>query len=155
MNKTIINQLLQAEGRYLVDTELSAFRDFCTSYALRSSTYNYLQEHGDALIVKALRSLMPSHRQVIQQHGDLCKRDMSCVLRQAALSILKDDEDGFVEELVLWMQNIMLALRKEEQSIEFYIALQKVINEQMAPDEAALVNHYLTVFIEALKIGKS
>ena len=66
MNKTIDNQMLNAEGRYLVDTELSAFHDFCTNYALRSSTYNYLQEHGDTLILKALRSLMPSHRQVIQ-----------------------------------------------------------------------------------------
>lgn len=154
MNKTIDNQVLNAEGRYLVDTELSAFHDFCTNYALRSSTYNYLQEHGDALILKALRSLMSSHRQVIQQHSDICKRDMSCVLRQAAVSILKDDEDGFVEELVLWMQNIMFALRKEEQSIEFYVTLQKIIQEQMAPNQAALVNHYLTVFIEALKVGK-
>ncbi len=154
MNTSLAKQMVQAEGRYLADLELSKFHDFIDSYTLRVNTYNSLQEHGDAMILQALRNLMPSNRQAIQKHSDLCKRDMSYVLRYAALSILKDDEEGFVEELVLWMQNILLALHKEEQSVQFYTALRDVIGEKMAPDEAALVNQYLIVFIDALKVGQ-
>jgi hypothetical protein len=154
MNTSFVNQMVSAEGRYLADLELTKFHCFIDSYTLRVSTYNSLQEHGDSMILQALRNLMPSNRQVIQKNSDLCKRDMSYVLRYAALSILKDDEKGFVEELVLWMQNILFALHKEDQSVQFYSALRDVINETMAPDEAALIHHYLTIFIDALKAGK-
>lgn len=155
MNTSLANQMTHAEGRYLADPELTKFHDFINSYTLRISTYQYLQEHGDTLVLQALRNLTSSNRQVIQQHSDVCKRDMGYVLRYAALSMLKDDERGFVEELVLWMQNILFALHKEDQSAQFYSELRNVITAKMQPDEAALINRYLTLFIDALKAGKS
>ncbi|MEM7771511.1 MAG: hypothetical protein AAGA75_00130 [Cyanobacteria bacterium P01_E01_bin.6] len=154
MSNIIFKELSNAEGRYLQDSELSTVQNFVNSYTQRISTYRYLQENKDTLIIKTLRSLMPSNRQVIQQHSDICKRDMSHVLRYVALSILKDDENGFIEELILWMQNILFSLHKEEQSVAFYIAMKTVVTEQMIPGEAALVNHYLSLFIDALKVGQ-
>lgn len=154
MNTTLVNHMVRAEGRYLADPELSPFQNFIHSYTLRVSAYNHLQEHGDSFVLQALRKLASSNRQVIQKHSDLCKRDMSYVLRYAALSMLKDDERGFVEELVLWMQNILFALHKEDQSAQFYSALRDVIKEKMPPEEADLINHYLTIFIDSLKVGK-
>lgn len=152
MNNSLLKNVLSAEGRYLADVELTAFREFASSYATRRSAYEYLQQHADAMVLTTLRRLMSSHRQVIQQHSDQCKRDMSYVLRYAALSMLKDDEAGFVEELVLWMQNILFALKKEQQSLKFYKELQAVIVEQMPAEEAALINRYLDLFTEALSV---
>jgi hypothetical protein len=153
MSTTLFKQLSTVSDRYLQDSELSSVQSFASSYSNRINAYLYLQEHRDSLILKALRKMMPSHRQTVQKHSDVCKRDMDYVLRYIALSILKDDEAGFVEELVLWMQNILFALHKEDQSTQFYMALQDVILEEMPQQDAAIVNHYLSIFIESLKVG--
>ncbi|MGB3491769.1 MAG: hypothetical protein WBA57_03500 [Elainellaceae cyanobacterium] len=152
MNSTLAKKITNADGRYLADTELHAFHDFASGYSVRRSAYEYLQQHADEIVLTTLRQLMPSHRQAIQQHGDLCKRDMSYVLRYAAISMLKDDQAGFVEELVLWMQNILFALKKEQQSLKFYQELQSVLRQQMPVQEAALINQYLDSFTEALSV---
>jgi len=155
MNTNLAEQVSQAEGRYLSDSELTAFQNFIDGHRLRLSAYKHLKEQGDSLIVDTLRSLMPSHRKVIQNSGDLCKRDMSYVLRYAAFSMLKDDENSFREELVLWMQNILSALHKQEQSVQFYSTLQTMISQQLPTNEAELINYYLTIFIDSLKTGKA
>lgn len=152
MNNTLTKSLTNVDGRYLADTELHVFHEFAASYAVRRSAYEYLQQHADELVLTTLRRLTSSHRQAIQQHGDLCKRDMSYVLRYAALSMLKDDQAGFVEELVLWMQNILFALKKEQQSLAFYQELQALISQQMPAQEAQLINQYLDLFTEALAV---
>ncbi len=152
MNNNLTKNLTDVDGRYLVDTELDVFQEFASNYAIRRSAYEYLQQHADEMVLTTLRRLTSSHRQAIQQHGDLCKRDMSYVLRYAALSMLKDDQAGFVEELVLWMQNILFALKKEQQSLKFYQELQTIISEQMPTQEAQLINQYLTLFTEALAV---
>lgn len=152
MHNTLVKSLNNIDGRYLGDTELHIFREFVSSYEVRRSAYEYLQQHADDMVLTTLRRMMPTHRQAIQQHGDLCKRDMSYVLRYAALSMLKDDQNGFVEELVLWMQNILFALKKEQQSLKFYQELQAVISQQMPAQEAALINQYLDLFTEALSV---
>ncbi|MEM7769758.1 MAG: hypothetical protein AAGA75_08650 [Cyanobacteria bacterium P01_E01_bin.6] len=154
MNNVLFKQLNDVDGRYLKDAELSTVQDFVGSYTQRINVYRYLQEHKDALILKTLRSLMTSHRQVIQQHGEICKRDLGHFLRYVALSILKDDEQEFIEALVLWMQNILFSMKRDESCVGVYIALQSIISEEMLPDEAALVNHYVSIFIDALKVGK-
>ncbi|MEL6223254.1 MAG: hypothetical protein AAFR31_11495 [Cyanobacteria bacterium J06627_8] len=155
MNTQLIRPFSQVDGRYLQDSELSSIQDFVTSYEQRTNVYRYLKDHSDTLILKTFRSLMASHRKVIQTHSEICKRDMSLVLRYIAVSILKDDENSFIESLVLWMQNILFALNKEEQSVEFYIALQRIVAQEMTTGEAALVNQYLSTFIDALRVGKS
>lgn len=152
MNHTLVKKITNADGRYLADTELHIFHEFAANYSVRRNAYEYLQQHADEIVLTTLRQMMPSHRQTIQQHGDLCKRDMSYVLRYAALSMLKDDQAGFVEELVLWMQNILFALKKEQQSLKFYQELQTVISRQMPTQEAELINRYLDLFIEALSV---
>jgi hypothetical protein len=150
MNSTLEKTILSADGRYLADLELQPLEDYLQSHSLRLRAYCYLQEHSDHLILQVLRRMMPTHRQTIQEHGDKCKRDMSYVLRYAATCILRNDEALFQEYLVLWMQNIMTALKKEQQSAEAYRILKAVVGDVMPVDEAQLVTHYLDLFIDAL-----
>ncbi|MGF1498583.1 MAG: hypothetical protein ACFB8W_17425 [Elainellaceae cyanobacterium] len=153
MNSSLDTVIHNTDGQYLADQDLQGFQEFAKSYALRRDTYLSLQEHADTLVLSTLRRMMPAHRATIQSHGDKCKRDMGYVLRYAALCLLKDDEDGFVEQLVLWMQTVIAALRKEQQTAESYRILRTVIHETLPADRAALINHYLDVFIEAMMVG--
>jgi len=147
------SHLSSADGRYLGDDELKVLEDYLSSHQTRLRIYTFLQEQSNNLILETLREMMRSHRQVIQEHGDKCRRDMGYVLRFAAVSILRNDEMFFTEHLILWMQNIMMALKKEQQSAQAYRLLQQVIQHHLPEEDAQIVNHYLNLFIEALTVG--
>ncbi len=153
MNKIIESHLSNLDGRYLGDEELQVFEDYLASHQIRLNIYTFLQEKSNDLILDVLREMTRSHRQVIQEHGEKCRRDMGYVLQFAAVSILRNDEAFFTEHLVLWMQNIMVALKKEQQSAKAYRLLQQAVERQLPSEEAELVNHYLNLFIEALMVG--
>lgn len=112
-----------------------------------------LRDRSDEFILNALRQLMRSHRQVVQIQGNKCKRDMEVVLRYIALSILKDDTQGFVENLVLWMENITKSLKKEESAIRAYQALRMVITASVSSEMVQLIDPYFELFIRALATG--
>jgi len=153
MNSLLEKHIFEANGRFLADLELKPLDDYFKTYAARLQTYQFLQENSDQLILKTLRKMAKTHRHVIHEHSDKCQRDMTYVLRTAALALLKNDEDSFQEELILWMQNIMRSLHKEEQSAYAYKLLQEIIQESMPAENAILINHYLSLFIAALTAG--
>jgi hypothetical protein len=153
MNSLLEKHIFEANGRFLADLELKPLDDYFKTYAARLQTYQFLQENSNQLILKTLRKMAQTHRHVIQEHSDKCQRDMTYVLRTAALALLKNDEDSFQEELILWMQNIMRSLHKEEQSAYAYKLLQEIIQESMPAENAILINHYLSLFIAALTTG--
>jgi hypothetical protein len=153
MNILLEKHIFEANGRYLADAELVPLDDYFKTYAARLQTYRLLQERSDQLILATLRKMAQTHRHVIQEHSDKCQRDMSYVLRTAALALLKNDEDSFQEDLILWMQNIMRSLHKEDQSAYAYKLLQETIKANMPTENAMLINHYLGLFITALTMG--
>jgi len=152
-NSVLSQTIYQADGRYLSDNELSPFQGFMSSYEVRLKTYNALRDRSDELILNSLRQLMRTHRQIVQTKGASCKRDMGFVLRYIALSILRDDQQGFVEDFVLWMESITKSLRKEESAIRAYQALRTIIGTSMPADMVHLIDPYLDVFIKALATG--
>jgi len=152
MNKQLFKHIDEADGRYLTEQELKPLESYLSTYQLRREIYALLQGQGDKLVIQTLRRMAQTHRQEIQTNGDKCKRDMGYVLNFAAGSLLQDDEAGFQERLVLWMQSIMRSLNKEAQSTYAYRELQKSISETLPPEHAALLNHYLDVFITALSL---
>lgn len=153
MNTAVEQAIREADGRYFTDLELKPLEQYVHSYAARLKTYAILCQHGEGLVLQALRRLAASDAEVVQQYGEICKRDMSYVVRVIALMILKDDEVAFRQQLVLWMQNIMAALGKEEQSARAYRALQEIIRNKLPAECSTLVNQYLEEFIRALLAG--
>ncbi len=150
MNSILAKTISTSEGRYLQDLELHPFESFANSFGDRFSAYCALEQKADACVLQALRQMAQRHPEAIRKHGKACQRDMSYVLRQAAIAMLKNDEQGFTETLVLWMQNIMTALDKHKMSAEAYQLLQKVIETQLLPQHAQLINHYLQIFVDAM-----
>jgi len=153
MNIVLEQNIQNADGRYLTDNELDALDGYVQTYAIRLKTYTLLQEKSGEYILRALQQLAKTDAQTVQQHKDKCVRDMEYVVRSIAVAILRDDEEGFRQELLLWMQNIMAALHKEQQSSRAYQLLKTVLEEDMPQECSTLVNHYLNEFIAALLVG--
>jgi hypothetical protein len=153
MNSTLEQTIHQADGRYFSDAELKTLERYVQTYSLRLKTYALICEKGNEMVQRSLQILAQTDAQTVQQYKDKCVRDMTFVLQALATAILRDDEEGFRQQLVLWMQNIMAALDKEDQSARAYRMLQEEVRATMPADYAALVNHYLELFIDALLMG--
>ncbi|MBD2154638.1 hypothetical protein [Leptolyngbya sp. FACHB-16] len=153
MNITLEQSIQNADGRYLTDSELDTLHVYIKTYEARLKTYTLLQEKSGEYILLALQKLAKTDAQTVQQHKDKCIRDMDYVVRSIAIAILRDDEEGFRQELLLWMQNIMVALHKEQQSSRAYRMLQEVVTQEMPKECSDLVNHYLDEFTKALLAG--
>jgi Phycobilisome protein len=153
MNSILEKHIRQADGRYFTDLELGLLEEYVQSYELRLATYSVLCERSEMFVEQTLAQLSKTDRATVQEFGDKCRRDMSYVLRSIAIAILKDDDDTFREQFILWMQNIMTALRKEAQSARAYVLLQEIISQQLPDEQAALVNRNLHDFVQALNVS--
>lgn len=150
MRHSLLDAIQQSDGRYLSDLELRPLAQFVTSFDSRSKTYMQLKAEGETLVLSALRQLMLTHPEAVQMHGAKCQRDMFYTLECIAKAILLDSPDGFVEEYVVWMQNITRALHKENSAIAAYRCLQAKITDTLPTEAAQLVNGYLEQLITAL-----
>lgn len=151
MNNLLLESIHQADGRYLSDVELRPLAQFVASYETRFTTYMTLQQEGEALVRQTLRRLLQTkHSYMIQEHGAKCQRDMTYTLQCIAKAVLTDNSKGFVEEYVLWMQNITRSLHKEDSAITAYRTLQQEIDLTLSAEGASLVNSYLELLINAL-----
>ncbi|NET49621.1 MAG: hypothetical protein F6K09_13055, partial [Merismopedia sp. SIO2A8] len=88
----------------------------------------------------------------VQSHGNTCKRDMGYILRHIAISILKDDTESFVE-LILWMENVTKALKKEESAVRAYQSLRSIVRSTLPEEMVTLIDPYLDILIKALLVG--
>lgn len=154
MSHTLVDTVQFADGRYLNDQELRPFETLVESFATRLTIYNYIKIEGKSLVVNALRRVIRTkHRQMIQDHGAKCQRDMLYTLDCIAKAVLIGDTHSFVEEYVVWMQNITRALHKEDSAVEAYRALQEEVKATLSGESAMIVNDYLEKLIEAITDG--
>ncbi|MDX2228922.1 MAG: hypothetical protein NW220_04765 [Leptolyngbyaceae cyanobacterium bins.349] len=151
MSRTLTQDLQSAEGRYLTNDELITLESYAQTYSTRVSTYLLIEKYADQLISMALQQLAQTDQSTVQQHGDLCRRDMGDVLRLSARAILMDDPNDF-HDFVLWMQNMMRAVKKEAQSARAYGILQAIIQKHLPPECAALLSTHLQQVIENLQL---
>lgn len=154
MSNTLVDTAYRVDGRYLNDQELRPFESLVGSFTARLAIYKHLQREGNTLVLNALRRVIQTkHRKAIQEHGAKCQRDMLYTLESIAKAVLLNDTDGFVEEYVVWMQNITRALHKEDSAIDAYRALQEEVRATLSGEQALLVNSHLDQLIEAISNG--
>lgn len=154
MNNALLDAIQKADGRYLNDIELRPFDDIAEAFQSRISAYLYLKDHSKELVLNALRRLIQTpHRQVVQEHGAQCQRDMTYTLEYIAKGLLLHDEDGFMEEYLVWMQNIIRAFHRQDACVVAYRLLKEEVRTSMPGDQCNMVMMYLDKLIDALDTG--
>lgn len=151
LNQTLERAIAEADGRYLDIQELMPLERYMQSYSARLETYQYLRENSDKLVLYALRKLAQEHPDLIQQHGARCKYDMTEVLRYIALSILKDDEIFFREQVMSWLDTVLVAHKRTNNCVTAYRALQAAIVAAFPASAVNLLRPYLEIVLESLQ----
>ncbi|PSN12845.1 hypothetical protein C7293_18475 [filamentous cyanobacterium CCT1] len=154
MNNALLTAIREADGRYLSDLELRPFDHMMESFQTRVGLYNHVRDHGKELVLNALRRLMQTpHRQVVQEHAQQCQRDMLFTLEYVSKGILLNDEDGFMEEYLVWMQNIIRSFNRQSACVVAYRLLKEEVRSTMPGDQSNLMALYLDKLTEALDTG--
>lgn len=151
INHTLARKILDADGRYLGTQELNTLEQYLQSYATRLEVYQQLRDQSNDLIGQALKRLGQAYPDLINKQGQRCQYDMSEVLRYAALSILRDDETFFKEQMVSWLDTILMAHKKHAHCASAYRYLQDAINAALPPSSSSLVRPYLEGVILSLQ----
>jgi Phycobilisome protein len=148
LNRLIQNNVLDADGRYWNNQELSVLEQYVQGYANRVTAYEHLREKGEALVTISLRKLAQVYPELVQRHGAFCKSDMTAVLRYAALSMLRDDEIFFKEKVLIWLDTVLLAHRHNAHAALAYENLAAAIAANMPETTTKLIRPYLNLVVE-------
>ena len=151
LNHTLEDSVLEADGRYLSARELSSLEHYAQSYSTRLLTYQSLRDQSESLVKTALRKLAQEYPELIRQHGQRCMYDMTEVLRYIALSILRDDEVFFKEQMMSWLDTILVAHRRNNHCSKAYQYLQAVINEALPAPSSSMLRPYFDVILNMLQ----
>jgi hypothetical protein len=151
LNHTLEDKVLEADGSYLDAQGLFPLEQYLHSYQTRLAAYQEIRDHSDKLVLGALRKLAQAYPDLIQQHGSRCKYDMTEVLRYIALSILRDDEVFFKEQMMSWLDTILLAHKRTAQCATAYRYLQEVVNSTLSSGSNNLVRPYIDIVVMALQ----
>lgn len=135
--------MVEADGRYLDAPGLKPLEDYLQSFATRLEAYQSLRDHSDALVIQALKKFGQTYPEIVQRQGERCKYDMAEVLRYIALSILRDDEVFFKEQMMSWLDTILLAHKKHAACAAAYRYLQDAITATLPPAASSLVRPYI------------
>jgi hypothetical protein len=151
LNHTLEKQILKADGRYLDTQELYPLEQYVQSYTSRLQTYQDLRDNSEKLVIQSLRRMAQTHPEVIQQHGQRCKYDMTEVLRYIALAMLRNDEIFFKEQIVSWLDTILVSYKKTNSCVQAYRYLQEAIAAALPAPNASLTRPYLDLVIHSLQ----
>lgn len=151
LNHNLEKSILEADGRYLSAQELSLLERYAQSYTVRLQTYQLLRDNSEKFIVHALRKLGQTYPDLLQQHGQRCKYDMTEVLRYVALSILRDDETFFKEQMMSWLDTILLAHKRTDHCLTAYRSLQEAIAVTLSADALAMTRPYFELITQSLQ----
>lgn len=151
LNRTLEKSFLEAEGRYLNSQEMYPLEQYVQSYATRLQAYQHLRDHAEKLVLHALRKMAQSNPELIQQHGPRCKYDMTEVTRYIALSVLKDDQTFFMEQMMSWLDTVLLAHKRTSDCVTAYRYLQEAIAADLPAQSVSLIRPYLEAVTQSLQ----
>jgi Phycobilisome protein len=151
LNHTLDRNVFEADGGYLDTQGLRPLEQYLTTYVPRLETYQNLRDQSKQLVQQTLKKFGQAYPEIIQKHGPRCQYDMLEVLRYIALAILRDDEVFFKEQMMSWLDTILLAHKRNSHCLTCYRHLQEAINTSLPPASSNLIRPYMDGIILALQ----
>lgn len=134
MLRQFANLTVDADGRYATDRELQFLDSYFDTYELRLSAYLKIRDSAKEIIEK-VRLGKQKRNPEFQDFYATCKRDLIDLLRYNAAALLFDDLERLRTNMLLWFQTIARAYTFEDDNIDTYDVLLKVIPEFLTPEE--------------------
>jgi hypothetical protein len=112
MNTQLDTMFSEAEGRYLESSEEARLVAYAASVPSRLEAMRAVQAAETRIIDETLEEVWARHPAFESRHAmarEKARRDMTLVLRYAAMAMLRDDEEMFKERLLYWLVTILNA----------------------------------------------
>lgn len=135
MLRQFANLTVEADGRYATDNELKFLENYFDSYETRFNAYVKIRDSA-ADIVEKVRLGKQKRNPEFEDFYVTCKRDLIDLLRYCAAALLFDDLERLRTNMLLWFQTISRAYNFEDDNVDTYDVLLRVISEFLTPEEA-------------------
>lgn len=151
INHSLEEKIFESEGRYLDAQELRGIENYVQSYVNRLETYHNLRDRSSQFVNRALEKLGQAHPDIIEKSGERCHYDMTSVLRYMALSILRDDEVFFTEEIMSWLDTVLVAYKRNAQCATAYQLLMSEMRAVLPSSNINLIRPYIESVVNLLQ----
>jgi hypothetical protein len=146
MNTRLETIFSDAEGRYLQGAEERALLDYAESVPSRLAATKAVEAAEDTIIDETLAEIWSRHPDFEHKHPaakDRARRDITLVLRYAALAMLRNDETLLTERLLYWLATILAAQNMTTVVDTAYRTLALRTEANIAPEHTARMAPYL------------
>lgn len=146
MNTQLDSMLSDAEGRYLEVGEESRLLAYSMSVPHRIEAMKAVQANESKIIDETLEEIWARHPQFDSRHAmarEKARRDITLVLRYAALAMVRDDQTMFSERLLYWLTTILNAHNMGPVIDTAYRALARRSEAHLATQHLELMAPYL------------
>ncbi|AFY70255.1 Phycocyanin [Thalassoporum mexicanum PCC 7367] len=151
ITRSVEDKIAALECAYLKDSDLFSLEQYATGFAERLKTYEMLRDHADQIANGALELLARDYPALMQKRGDRCKYDIHEVLRYMASSILRNDEHYFRDQMVDWLNTILVSYQVTTECAAAYSHLYEVISQVLPAKCAALAKPYTDMVVGTLR----
>jgi hypothetical protein len=138
------------EKSYLNNGDLSQLERYVGTFNTRVTTYKLLRDSANEFLDKSLEQIAKEYPAIYQKHADRCRYDMTQILRYMALSILRNDELFFRDQMIDWFTNILTSYSVAGNCSTIYRNLQKLIDKKFPAESATLVKPYIDMIVAML-----
>ena len=143
MLKQLARLSVEADGRYATDQELQFLKNYLQSVDQRITSYEKIRDAEEKILHR-----LEAEKRMLQENlfamgsrdiTQICRRDMTMMLRCSAAAMLVDDLDCLREGLLLWYRTIVQAFNYQDYAKINYQIIQKVVKMYLEPEEAELI----------------
>jgi hypothetical protein len=147
ITRSLEDKVYELERAYLKDSDLVGLEQYAHGFAERLKAYELLRDNADEIVLNALKLLARDYPALIQKRGDRCKYDMGEVLRYMALSMLRNDEQYFRDQMTDWLGTIINSYQVTTECAMAYNKVYEVISRMLPAKSAAMVKPYTDIAI--------
>jgi hypothetical protein len=138
------------EKSYLNNGDLSQLEKYVGSFNTRLTTYKLLRDTAEELLDRSLEQIAKEYPALYQRQAPRCRYDMTQILRYMALSVLRNDEIFFRDQMIDWFANILNSYSVAGECSTIYQNLQKLIDKKFPAECATLVKPYTDMLVTML-----
>ncbi|AFY76285.1 MAG: allophycocyanin [Hydrococcus sp. C42_A2020_068] len=143
MLKQLARLSVDVEGRYATDKELQFLEAYLESVKDRLSAYEKIRDNEEQIIHRWEAQKRSRNENLFELNGkditEICRRDMTNMLRCSATFMLFDDLDRLQDGLLLWYKTIVKSFGYTKYAQINYLLIQDVIKLYLSAEEAALM----------------
>jgi hypothetical protein len=134
---------IDVEGRYASDRELRFIEEYMDSFEVRLSAYEKIRYNEVQILQRWQEDQRVCNAKVFHMNGqdvtEICRRDMTSMLRCSASAMLFDDIDRLQDSLLVWYKTIVKSFGFSKSAFVSYQVIQEIVKSYLTEEEMAAI----------------